>query len=137
MQPDSATLRAILRDAKTIAVVGAKDTPGQPVDDVGRYLLRAGYTVIPVHPARRTVWDLPAYKSIADLPCPVDIITLFRAPEYCPDHAREVLALSWRPKVFWMQLGIVSEEAAALVAPEGVIVVQDACIKLEHKRLCG
>lgn len=135
MQPDSETLRAILRDAKTIAVVGAKDTPGQPVDGVGRYLMEAGYTVIPVHPVRERVWDLPAYRSIGDLPGPVDVIDLFRAAQYCPDHAREVLALPWKPRVFWMQLGIVSEEAAALLEPYAIPVVQDLCLKVEHKRL--
>lgn len=137
MQPDSETLRALLRDAKTVAIAGAKDAPGQPVNDVGRYLMAAGYTVIPVHPARQNVWGLPTYKSLGDLPGPVDIIDLFRAAEYCPDHAREVLDLSWRPRAFWMQLGIESPEATALLEPAGITVVQAACIKLEHMRLFG
>ncbi|CAK7049819.1 MAG: putative protein YccU [Desulfovibrio sp.] len=137
MQPNDELLRAILRDAKTIAIVGAKDAPGQPVDGVGRYLMNAGYTVIPVHPARKDVWGLQTYKSIADLPGPVDIIDLFRAAEYCPAHAREVLELPWRPRAFWMQVGIESPEATALLEPAGVSVVQNVCIKVEHRRLLG
>lgn len=137
MQPDSETLRTLLRDAKTIAIAGAKDVPGQPVDGVGRYLMAAGYTVIPVHPMRQNVWGLPTYKSLGDLPGPVDIINLFRAAECCPDHAREVLDLPWRPQVFWMQLGIESPEATALLEPAGITVVQAACIKVEHMRLLG
>lgn len=137
MQPDSETLRALLRDAKTIAIAGAKDAPGQPVDTVGRYLMAAGYTVIPVHPVRQNVWGLPTYKSLGDLPGPVDIINLFRAAECCPDHAREVLDLSWRPRAFWMQLGIESPEATALLEPADITVVQAVCIKVEHMRLFG
>jgi predicted CoA-binding protein len=137
MQPDSETLRTLLRNAKTIAIVGAKDAPGQPVDGVGRYLMVAGYTIIPVHPVRQNIWGLPTYKSIGDLPGPMDIIDLFRAAECCPDHAREVLDLSWKPGVFWMQLGIASAGATALLEPAGITVVQDACIKVEHKRLLG
>lgn len=137
MQPDRETLRTLLRDTKTIAIVGAKDAPGQPVDGVGRYLMDAGYTIIPVHPVRQNVWGLPTYKSIADLPGPVDIIDLFRAAEYCPDHAREVLDLPWKPHAFWMQLGIENAEATALLEPAGVTVVQNKCIKVEHMRLLG
>lgn len=131
------TLRRVLQDARRIAIVGAKDKAGQPVDDVGRYLLAAGYDIYPVHPVRATVWGLPAYKTLANLPQCVDIINLFRAPEYCPAHAREVLALPWKPLCFWMQSGIRSAEAGELMAQVGVRVVEDACIAVEHRRLLG
>ena len=122
----------LLRTAGSIALVGAKDKAGQPVDRVGRYLLEQGFTVYPVHPVRRTVWGLSAYPSLAELPQPVDIITLFRAPEACPAHARETLALPWRPRCFWMQEGLRSEAARALLEPAGILVVEDACIMVEH-----
>ena len=128
-------MRAVLGESRSIAIIGAKDKPGQAVDRVGRYLLEQGYRVVPVHPVRKTVWGLPAFATIAELPEPVDIINLFRAPEYCPGHAQEVLALGWKPKVFWMQLGIRSPEARQALAETGITVVEDSCIMVEHARL--
>lgn len=127
----------LLRTAGSIAIVGAKDKAGHPVDRVGRYLLEQGFTVRPVHPVRRTVWGLPAWPSLADLSQPVDIINLFRAPEACPAHARETLALPWKPRCFWMQEGIRSAEARALLEPAGILVVEDACIMVEHNLIRG
>ena len=132
---DDRLMRAMLGESRSIAIIGAKDKPGQAVDRVGRYLLEQGYRVVPVHPVRKTVWGLPAFASIAELPEPVDIINLFRAPEYCPGHAQEVLALGWKPKVFWMQLGIRSPEARQALAETGITVVEDSCIMVEHARL--
>ena len=132
---DDRLMRAVLGESRSIAIIGAKDKPGQAVDKVGRYLLEQGYRVVPVHPVRKTVWGLPAFATIAELPEPVDIINLFRAPEYCPGHAQEVLALGWKPKVFWMQLGIRSPEARQALAETGITVVEDSCIMVEHARL--
>ena len=132
---DDRFMRALLGESRSIAIVGAKDKPGQAVDRVGRYLLEHGYSIVPVHPVRKTVWGLPAVASIAELPEPVDIINLFRAPEYCPGHAQEVLNLGWKPKLFWMQLGIRSPEARQALAETGMTVVEDSCIMVEHARL--
>jgi len=129
--------RSLLRSAKTIALVGAKDTPGQPVDVVGRYLIRAGYTLWPVHPLRQSVWGLPCFASLGALPGKADIINLFRSASACPAHAGELLALAWKPRVFWMQLGIRSPEVGKLLAPQGISVLEDLCIMVEHRRLCG
>ena len=132
---DDRLMRAMLGESRSIAIIGAKDKPGQAVDRVGRYLLEQGYRVVPVHPMRKSVWGLPVVPSIAELPEPVDIINLFRAPEYCFGHAQEVLQLGWRPKLFWMQLGIRSIEARQLLARTGMTVVEDSCIMVEHERL--
>ena len=132
---DKERLRRLLKDVGTIAVLGAKDAQGQPVDNVGRYLIRAGYDVIPVHPVRKNVWGLTTYASLADIPRPVDMVNVFRAPQYCLGHAREAIALSPPPKVFWMQLGIRSEEAAKLLAEHGILVVEDACLMVDHARI--
>lgn len=132
---DDRLMRALLGESRSIAIIGAKDKPGQAVDRVGRYLLEQGYRIFPVHPVRKEVWGLPAVPSIAELPEPVDIINLFRAPEYCPGHAHEVLALGWKPKLFWMQLGIRSPEAVQALAETGITVVEDSCIMVEHARL--
>lgn len=134
MFPEIETLRSMLRSVRKIAVVGAKDEPGQTVDRVGRYLINAGYEIFPVHPARENVWGLPTYKSIGDLPGPIDMINLFRMADFCPGHAREALALAERPRIFWMQLGIRSSEAAGMLKKEGVIVIEDACLMMEHRR---
>ena len=128
-------IELLYRGEDSIAIVGAKDKAGQPVDRVGRYLLDKGYTIFPVHPVRKTVWGLTAYPDLASLPQPVDIIDLFRAPQYCPAHAQEVLALPWKPLCFWMQEGIRSAEARALLEPEQILVVEDLCLMVEHARL--
>lgn len=132
--PTDDTLRSLLGSAKTIAIIGAKDVPGQDVDRVGRYLMEAGYRVIPVHPKRRQVWGLQVFPSIAMVD-EADIVVLFRAPRYCPEHAREVLSMAKRPSCFWMQEGITSEEACGLLQDTGILVVEDRCIMVEHKRL--
>ncbi|HJA08531.1 MAG TPA: CoA-binding protein [Candidatus Mailhella merdigallinarum] len=132
------TLRDLLSRASTIAILGAKDKPGSPVDRVGRYLMAAGYRVFPVHPVRKTVWGMPAAARLSDLPglgFEPDIVCLFRAADYCPDHARETLALPRPPLLFWMQEGIRSPEAGEMLSRAGIAVVEDRCLQTEHKRL--
>jgi len=131
------TLKALLAPGATIAIVGAKDRPGTDVDMVGRYLLDAGFRVIPVHPARMSVWGLPARRSLDDIDEPLTIVNLFRAAAHCPAHAAETLALANRPACFWMQSGVVSPESRALLAPASIMTVEDRCIMVEHRRLWG
>jgi len=130
-----AELRSLLDGCTSVAIVGAKDTPGSPVDGVGRYLIRCGFTVHPVHPVRKNVWGLRTYASLAELSEPVDIVNLFRAPGHCPEHARETLALPGAPRIFWMQSGIFSLEARAILAQTPIAVVEDLCLMVEHRRL--
>lgn len=132
------TLRDLLGRASTIAILGAKDKPGSPVDRVGRYLMAAGYRVFPVHPVRKTVWGMPAAARLDELPGQgfhPDIVCLFRAAEHCPDHARETLSLPRLPLLFWMQEGIRSPEAGAMLSRAGMAVVEDRCLQTEHRRL--
>jgi len=128
-------LAALFHQVKVIAIVGAKNSPAQPVDRVGRYLIEVGYDVIPVHPKRKNVWGLPTYPRLADIPRAIDLVNLFRAAEHCPGHAQEVLELPSRPRAFWMQAGIRSQEARALLEPTGIVVIEDSCIMVEHQRL--
>lgn len=128
-------LAALLKQVKTIAIIGAKDKSGQPVDTVGRYLIKAGFTVLPVHPKRTTVWGLTAYPTLADVPQKIDLVNLFRAPGFCPEHAQETLGLPSRPRSFWMQSGIVSPEARTILQDTGTFVVEDRCLMVEHARL--
>lgn len=128
-------LKALLEKVKTIAVIGAKDKPGQAVDMVGRYLIGAGYEVIPVHPKRENVWGLPTYRTLTEVPVAVDLVDVFRAPEFCPAHARETVALESAPLAFWMQLGIASREATDILSATPTRVIQDSCLKVVHERL--
>lgn len=134
--PNDAELRGLLSTVRRVAVIGAKDVSGQPVDRVGRYLIDAGYTVIPVHPKRKTVWGLPAFASVASVPG-ADLVVVFRAPQYCAGHAIEVLAMTTKPRCFWMQEGITSPVARELLEAAGLMVVEDRCIAVEHSRLCA
>ncbi len=131
---NDAALRDLLAGVKNIAVIGAKDKPG-PVDRVGRWLIGAGYTVFPVHPVRKDVWGLPTYATLTDVPGPVDLVDVFRVPEHCPAHAQEAAALPARPRIFWLQLGIVSPEARKIAETAGMQVVEDACLMVDLQRL--
>lgn len=135
--PSDTAIHTLLKESRVIAVIGAKDKAGQPVDDVGRYLMAAGYKVIPVHPMRQNVWGLPTYKSIEEIPEPIDIVDVFRASEFCLEHARETIRLASRPRCFWMQLGISNSEASRLAEDCGILSVSDKCIKIEHMRLAA
>lgn len=128
-------LAALLHEVKTIAVVGAVDKPGRPVDRVGREMIEMGFTVIPVHPVRDTVWGLETYKCVTDIPVPVDVVDLFRNAQFCPGHAREVLAMKTLPRFFWMQSGVFSPEARQLLAGSPIQVIEDRCLKMELARL--
>lgn len=125
----------ILDNIENIAILGAKDTPNQAVDRVGRYLIEQGYTVFPVHPVRKNVWGLKTYKDLSEIPAPIDLVNLFRASVHCPEHAKECLNLLATPKVFWMQLGIMNPEVHEIFANTDIDVVENACIMVEHQKL--
>lgn len=133
--PSDEKLKALLSEVKTIAVIGAVDKPGRPVDMVGRYLINAGYTIVPVHPVRKDVWGLTTYADVRDIPGPVDVVDVFRAPEHCPGHAREVLGMAALPKIFWLQSGITSAEACTCLGEHSITYIQDRCLMVEHRRL--
>jgi uncharacterized protein len=136
---DDAGLARILREARTVAVLGAKATVGAPAYYVPAYLAARGYRVLPVNPTLvgRSVFGQPVVPTVGDLPEPVDVIEIFRRPEYLPDHASEILRLPWRPGAVWFQLGIRNDGAAAALAHAGIRVVQDRCMMPEHRRLMG
>ena len=136
---DDAGLTRILRDARTVAVLGAKARPAEPAYYVPAYLAREGYRILPVNPtlAGLAILGTPVVSTLADLSEPVDVIEVFRRPEYLPGHATEILALPWRPAAVWFQLGIRNDAAAARLARAGIRVVQDRCMMPEHRRLLG
>jgi len=136
---DDAGLTRIFREARTVAVLGAKGEAGEPAHYVPAYLKARGYRVLPVNPTRsgERILGEPVVATLADLPGPVDVIEVFRRPEFLPGHAREILQLPWKPAVVWFQLGIRHDGAAAELAGAGIRVVQDRCMMPEHRRLLG
>jgi uncharacterized protein len=136
---DDAGLTRIFREAKTVGVLGAKANRSEPANYVPAYLHAHGYHIISINPviAGDELFGEPVRATLGDLPGPVDVIEIFRRPEYLPGHAREILALPWRPAVVWFQLGIRHDVAAAELARAGIRVVQDRCMMPEHRRLLG
>ncbi len=134
---DDAGLTRILREARTIAVLGAKAPPSEPAHFVPAYLLEQGYRILPVNPtlAGQRLFGVPVVPALADLAEPADLVEVFRRPAYLPGHADEILALPWRPAVVWFQLGIRHDGAAERLARAGLRVVQDRCMMPEHRRL--
>ncbi|OLB94667.1 MAG: hypothetical protein AUH30_17150 [Candidatus Rokubacteria bacterium 13_1_40CM_68_15] len=136
---DDTGLRTILKTATTVAVIGAKIGAHEPAYYVPAYLAARGYRIHPVNPklVGQTIHGLRVLGSITEMDGPVDVIEIFRRPQYLPDHAREILALPWRPQAVWFQLGIRNDAAAETLARAGINVVQDRCMMPEHRRLLG
>lgn len=130
-------LRNILTSVKTIALVGASPNPARPSHSVMNFLLSKGYHVIPVNPGQegKEILGQKVYAKLADIAEPVDMVDVFRAAEYLPAVAEEVIHMSPRPKVIWGQLSVRHDDAAAKAEAYGVEVVMDRCPAIEHPRL--
>jgi hypothetical protein len=128
-------LAEILKSSKTIAVVGLSPDPSATSHEVSAYLQRAGYRIIPVHPTATQVLGEKAWPALKDLPEPADIVDVFRRSEFIAEVAREVVALPWKPRLVFVQLGIRNAEGRAIVETAGIPYVEDRCIKIEHRRL--
>jgi uncharacterized protein len=127
------TADEILREAKTIALVGASPKPWRPSHEVMRYLLDAGYRVIPVRPADcDEVLGVPCVTSLAEIEESIDLVDVFRRPEHAPGIAREAVAAG--AKAFWLQSGIESPEARRIAEEGGLDYVEDECTKVVHRR---
>ena len=129
----SAEIAEILRTSKTIAVIGASLKPERPSHWISAYLKEQGYTVIPVNPGHAEVLGDKCYKSLKEVPGPVDIVDIFREPGAVPAIVDDAIAK--KAKVVWMQEGIVHNEAADKARAAGLKVVQNKCIYKEHANL--
>jgi predicted CoA-binding protein len=128
------TPEEILRDAKTIALVGASPKPWRASHQVMAYLLAQGYDVIPVRPAGpREILGVPRVASLAEIEGPVDLVDVFRRAEFCAAVAEEAAAAG--AKALWLQLGIVSSDARGIAERAGIDYVEDACTKVVHATL--
>ncbi|MGK9168583.1 CoA-binding protein [Inquilinus limosus] len=136
---DDAYLRGILREVKTIAMVGASPNWNRPSYFAMTYLQGKGYRVIPVNPgaAGQTILKEPVYARLAEVPQPVDMVDIFRNSEAAAGIVDEALALPVRPKIIWMQLGVRNDAAAAKAEAAGIRVVMNRCPKIEWARLNG
>jgi uncharacterized protein len=124
----------ILRNARTIAIVGASPRPNRPSHGVMRYLLAVGYRCIPVRPRDcDEVLGVPCVQSLAEIDEPIDVVDVFRRAEFCPDVAREAVAAG--AKALWLQLGIVSPEARQIAEEAGLEYVEDACTAIVHRQV--
>ena len=124
----------ILAEARTIALVGASPRPSRPSHSVMRYLLDAGYRVIPVRPRDcDEVLGVSCVASLAEIDEPIDLVDVFRRAEHAPGHAREAVAAG--AGAFWLQLGLVSEQARRIAVGAGIDYVEDACTAVVHRRM--
>ena len=128
-------IRRILREADTVAMVGASTNWNRPSYFAMKYLQAKGYRVIPVNPRADEILGEKAYASLSDIPVPVDVVDMFRRADQVLPIVEEAAAIG--AKVAWMQLSIVNEEAAARGEALGLTVIMDRCMKIEFGRLSG
>ena len=126
-------IRRILKDSKTIAVVGLSPKPHRPSHQVALYLIEAGYTIIPVNPGQDTILGQTCYPNLRDIPTPVDMVDIFRRSETVLPIAEDAIAIG--AKCIWMQEGVINEEAAAKAEAAGLTVIMDRCTKIDHMNL--
>ncbi|HVM76197.1 MAG TPA: CoA-binding protein [Candidatus Saccharimonadales bacterium] len=131
-QPSADPILDLLRVAKTIAVVGLSSNSRRPSHEVASYLQRVGYRIVPVNPNESEVLGEKAYARLEDIPFPIDIVDVFRRPEDVLTVADSAIKIG--AKVLWLQQGITNAEAAAKAHAADLLVVQDACLFVEHKR---
>ncbi len=131
--PSTAEVRSFLREATTIAVVGISNRDGRASRYVAEYMQSEGYTIYPVNPNLDEWHGLKAYDSVIDIPGKIDIVDVFRRPEYVLPVAKDAVGAGAR--VLWLQQGIVNGEAAELAANAGLSVVMDTCIMVAHRAM--
>ena len=130
---DMEEIEGILKEGRTVAVVGLSPKPDRPSYVVARYLQAQGYRIIPVNPNTQEILGEKAYPALLSIPEKVDIVDIFRRPEEVPPVVEEAIEIGAR--VVWMQEGIVHEGAAQRAKEAGLKVVMDRCLKKEHQRL--
>ena len=121
----------LLQNSKTIAVVGISENPMRPSFGVSEYMQQRGYRIIPVNPQLPEVLGEKCYAALHEIPEKIDIVNIFRRPEFVPEIVEEAIRL--KIPAIWMQEDVVDEEAAARARAAGIFVVMDKCILKEHR----
>jgi predicted CoA-binding protein len=132
---DPLTIQRVLHNAKTIAIVGLSDNELRASNFVGYYLKRHGYQVIPVNPRKTEILGQKCYPSLLDVPEPVDIVDVFRAPDALAGIARDAVAI--HAGALWCQFGVINADGAQIAEEGGLTVIMDRCLKVEHARYLG
>jgi predicted CoA-binding protein len=132
---DALTIQRVLHTARTIAIVGLSSNELRASYFVGYYLKRHGYQVIPVNPRETAILGETCYPSLLDVPVPVDVVNVFRAPDALPDIARQAVKI--RAGALWCQFGVINAEGAQIAEDGGMTVIMDRCLKVEHARYVG
>jgi uncharacterized protein len=132
---DPLAIQRVLHTAKTIAVVGLSSNELRASYFVGYYLKRHGYRVIPVNPRESEILGETCYASMRDVPVPVDIVNVFRAPDALPGIAQDAVAIG--AGTLWCQFGVINADGARIADDGGVTVIMDRCLKVEHARYIG
>ena len=135
MIDDIPSLRRILKECRTIAIVGLSAEWHRPSNFVAKYLQQHGYRVIPVNPRYSEVLGERCYSSLMDIPEPVQMVDVFRRTDDVLPIANEAVRIG--AKCLWQQIGVVNREADALATAAGLDSVLDRCVKIEHARLFG
>lgn len=128
-------IQSIINNSRTIAIVGLSSNELRPSHFVGFYLQRHGYRIIPVNPRESEILGEKSYASLSDIPEPVDVVNVFRAPPAVPAIAEEAVAIG--ASSLWLQFEVISPEGAAIAEAGGLQVVMDRCLKIEHARYRG
>src|SRR3984893_2672220 len=132
---DPLTIQRVLHGASTVAIVGLSSNELRASNFVGYYLKRHGYRVIPVNPRETEILGETCYASLLDIPVPVDVVNVFRAPDALPGIAKEAVAIG--AKCLWCQFGVVNEEGTRIAEAGGMTVIVDRCMKVEYARYVG
>ena len=132
---DTLAIQRVLNTAKTIAIVGLSNNELRASYFVGYYAKRHGYRVIPVNPRETEILGEKSYPSLRDLPSPVDVVDVFRAPSALPDIARDAVAIG--AGTLWSQFGVINAEGFRIAEEGGLTVIVDRCLKVEHARYVG
>lgn len=132
---DPLTIQKVIHGAKTIAIVGLSKNEMRASYFVGFYLKRHGYRVIPVNPREPDILGEQSFRSLREVPVPVDVVNVFRAPAALPAIAEEAVAIG--AGNLWCQFTVVNEEGARIAEAGGLSVVMDRCLKVEHARYVG
>ncbi len=132
---DALTIQRVMFGARNIAMVGLSPNELRASHFVGYYLKRHGYRVIPVNPRETEILGEKSFASLADVPVPIDIVNVFRAPDALPAIARDAVAI--RAGALWCQFGVINAEGARIAEAGGLTVIMDRCLKVEHARFAG
>ena len=131
---DDAIIKEILTQSKRIAIIGLSPDPTKDSHKVAKYLQEHGYKIYPIYPKEEFILGEKVYRSLSEIPEPVDMVDMFRKPEIADTLLEEVLKRG-DVKVFWLQLGIINNEACEKAKANGLLAVQNKCTKIEHAKV--